>query len=69
MWRTICGPGGSRKKDKVQANEKTPYPEFLKSQIEESKDLFTEDELKMLNDDLKEIEKIEKQIQELNQKG
>lgn len=56
-------------KDKVQANEKTPYPEFLKSQIEESKDLFTEDELKMLNDDLKEIEKIEKQIQELNQKG
>ncbi len=52
-------------KDKVQANEMS-YPEFLKSQIEESKDLFTEDELKILNDDLKEIEKIEMQIQELS---
>ncbi len=52
-------------KDKVQANEMS-YPEFLKSQIEESKDLFTEDELKILNDDLNEIEKIEKQIQELS---
>lgn len=54
-------------KDKIQAEKQMSYPEFLKSQIEESKDLFTDDELKILHDDLKEIEKIEIQIQELSQ--
>lgn len=53
-------------KDKVQSNEAASYPEFLRAQIEESKDLFTPDELQVLDDDLKEIEEIEKQIQELS---
>lgn len=55
-------------KDKVQQNENTPYVEFLKSQIEESKDSFSEDELRTLDDDLKKIEEIEAQIQELGKK-
>ena len=55
-------------KDKVQQSENTPYVEFLKSQIEESKDSFSEDELRTLDDDLKKIEEIEAQIQELGKK-
>ena len=53
-------------KDKIPSENEIPYPEFLKSQIEASKGEFTEEELQILNDDLKEIEKIESQIQELN---
>lgn len=52
-------------KDEVKQSENTPYVEFLKSQIEKSKDSFSEEELNVLNDDLKKIEEIEMQIQEL----
>ena len=53
-------------KDEVKQSENTSYVEFLKSQIEASKDSFTEDELNTLNEDLKKIEEIEMQIQNLN---
>lgn len=53
-------------KDKIPSEEQTSYPEFLKSQVEKTKESFTEEELQILNDDIKEIEKIETEIQELN---
>jgi len=46
-------------KDKIPSEEQTSYPEFLKSQVEKTKEEFTEEELQILNDDIKEIEKIE----------
>lgn len=54
-------------KDKVQQNENMPYAEFLKSQIEQAKDSFTEDELKTLDEDMKKIEEIEAKIMQMSQ--
>ena len=51
-------------KDQVQANE-TPYPEFLKSQIEAAKDSFSKEELEILDKDLEAIAEIEKEIEAL----
>lgn len=56
-------------KDKVQQDSNSTYDEFLKAQIEAGKDLFTEEELKMLNEDLKKITELEKQILELSKKN
>ncbi|WP_130838032.1 TlpA family protein disulfide reductase [Lachnoclostridium sp. Marseille-P6806] len=55
-------------KDKAVQGEDASYVEFLKSQIEGIKDSFSEEERNTLYDDLKKIEEIEKQIQELGQK-
>ena len=41
------------------------YAEFLKSQVEAIKDTLTEDELNILNADLKKIEELETKVQEL----
>lgn len=53
-------------KDKAEESKQMPYLDFLKSQVEELKDLFSEDELNVINSDLKKIEKIEMQIDELD---
>ncbi|MGP1348611.1 MAG: redoxin domain-containing protein [Stomatobaculum sp.] len=52
-------------KDKAEESKQMPYLDFLKSQVEELKGLFSEDELNVINSDLKKIEKIEMQIDEL----
>ena len=52
--------------DNVELMDDTTYAEFLKAQIEAVKDSFTEDELKTLNNDIKRIDEIDKQIQELD---
>ena len=52
--------------DNVELMDDTTYAEFLKAQIEAVKDSFTEDELKTLNKDIKRIDEIDKQIQELD---
>lgn len=38
----------------------------MKAQVEKAKDSFSEDELKILAEDIKRIDNIEKQIQELD---
>lgn len=53
-------------KDKAEESKQMPYLDFLKSQVEELKGLFSEDELNVINSDLKKIEKIEMQIDELD---
>ena len=53
-------------KDKAEESKQMPYLDFLKSQVEELKGLFSEDELNIINSDLKKIEKIEMQIDELD---
>ena len=53
------------------ASEQLPdctYAEFLTLQIENCKDLFTEEELQTLKNDLERIDKIDKAIQELTEK-
>lgn len=54
-------------KDKIQQDAEMSYPDFLKSQIEEFKDNFSDDELKILDADLIGIAKIEAEIQKLTQ--
>lgn len=53
-------------KSNVEQMGDTTYAEYLKAQIEAAKDSFTKDELKILNSDIKKIDKIDKQIQELD---
>lgn len=55
-------------KDKAVQSMDTPYDEFLKTQLEEAKDDFTEEELKTLREDLKKVSEIEQQLQALNKK-
>jgi len=55
-------------KDKVRQDSSETYDEFLKAQIEAGKNLFTEEEIKILNEDLKKITELEKQILELTNK-
>ena len=58
----------SMDKTQVSQSEQMPYVELLRTQIEATKDSFSEDELNTLNEDLKKIEEIESKIQELNKK-
>lgn len=54
------------KKNTVEQMDDTTYAEYLKAHIETVKDSFTEDELKTLDNDIKRIDEIEKQIQKLD---
>ena len=53
-------------KDSAEQAGDITYAEFLKAQVEKAKDSFSEDELKILAEDIKRIDNIEKQIQELD---
>ncbi len=57
----------SMPKDNMEQMADSSYIEFLQNHIETIKDSFTEDEQKILDKDLKRIEKIEKQIAELSE--
>ncbi|MDA3731381.1 TlpA disulfide reductase family protein [Niameybacter massiliensis] len=56
----------SSQKNNVEQADDTTYAEYLKAQIETVKDSFTEDELRTLDNDIKRIDEIDKQIQELD---
>ena len=66
LWNKIFA---QVQKDKVQQDSGQTYDAFLKAQIEGIKDKFTAEELKRLNDDLKKITELEKQILELSKKN
>lgn len=55
-------------KNAAQQLSDCTYAEFLTLQIENCKDLFTEEELQTLKNDLERIDKIDKAIQELTEK-
>lgn len=61
VWDKVFG---KVQKDNIQP-QNDDYAGFLKSQVESMKDSFTEDEMKTLNEDLKRIEEIEKEIKDL----
>lgn len=54
-------------KDNMEQMNDSSYAEFLKNHIETIRDSFTEDEQKILDKDIKRIEEIEKQIEELSE--
>ena len=57
----------SMPKDNMEQMNDSSYAEFLKNHIETIRDSFTEDEQKILDKDIKRIEEIEKQIEELSE--
>lgn len=57
----------SMPKDNMEQMNDSSFAEFLKNHIETIRDSFTEDEQKILDKDIKRIEEIEKQIEELSE--
>lgn len=62
MWDKVFA--NIQKSDVEQLDDST-YAEFLKAQIDHCKTLFTEDELKILDEDIKKIDELDKKMQAL----
>ena len=66
LWNKVCA---TMSKDQIEQTQNLPYDEVLKSQVEANKASFSEDELKTLEEDIKMISEIEKQIAEASAKA
>lgn len=62
LWNKVFE---SIQKDNAKQMEDVTYAEFLKTQIDSNKASFTEDELKLLYEDIKKIDDIDKKAQAL----
>ena len=66
LWNKVFA---TMSKDQIEQTQNLPYDEVLKSQVEANKASFSEDELKTLEEDIKMISEIEKQIAEASAKA
>ena len=66
LWNKVFA---TMSKDQIEQTQNLPYDEVLKSQVEANKASFSEDELKTLEEDIKKISEIEKQIAEASAKA
>ena len=66
IWNKVFA---TMSKDQIEQTQNLPYDEVLKSQVEANKASFSEDELKTLEEDIKMISEIEKQIAEASAKA
>ena len=64
VWNKVFGM-----MNKSTADPNANYADYLNDTIESNKDSFTEDELKILTDDIETIRKIEEQIAEIEKKN